>query len=980
MKRVPAYLLSFVDTDRDAFFGVPSLQVASAVSNLKHILRGMNQARGSVHVGGGCINVRIWVAALLLWCPVLSYAEVSSDHGGPNGGSIRPGNDPDACSGTNSGAIRYTSSQLQYCIGTTWTPFATASGTGAADRITSGTQVMSINQNSGNVSLTTGGTTWGYLGSGYSYLPRLQAQDVYISSTANNTLGFNNSGNGQAAMTFNRNANLMWQMGMQTAPTNNFFLYDLASGHDIIQAYPNGPLALMVAGGNVGIGTTAPASALHVNGEAQVGTSGVACAAANNGAIRYVAGDLQYCVGTTWREFASSTGATAAAAGVSGSIQFNSGGALAGRASPYIDANGNILTSATNVFIGNVATGRGYSGLIEGDATYSGFMNFTASGEPNLGYIGYGNQANGLPIVTYRSAPILLMASSTEVMRILPSRRVGINAPAPGAMLEVTNPTGLGSAAGTGTNFLRFSENNGNTSLFDISERRHTAGSNWTGTSMRMQRSIDATPMGFIDFGIDGKSANQGLGFGTSSTTQMALDATGNVGIGTKNPNFNLHVLGGAIGDVRTEGATYAKTSYKTTSSAANNKVWQIFADSTNNTFNLTTLNDAESGGAYALQVQRGTADAINSVSFPNGRVGMGTSSPDSALHVAAGNPVITVSSANTNGWSEIDLKNGRNAADQRNWNIASNGTTSNLDFRALNDARNAGPTVMSLVRTGSVGIGTSDPQTTLDVNGRIRSRDYLESVNGVWNNVYYDNATSTGRYRYNGYAHHFNMRADSDAVNLNMYPQGTANNPLPTGVNAMTWLQNGNVGIGTSSPANNHKLEVSSPYDAVYGISTNSSWSGIVGQNTGGGSAGLLGWGSWGVYCQVGSCGGVNAWTNTSDARLKDRVQTVPDTRGLAMVEKLRPVTFHWKDQARDAKQGQRLGFIAQEVEKLYPELVTTDPSSTMKSLSYAELVVPLTKAVQELKAENDRLKAANDNTQRQLDELRREIRATRH
>ena len=53
--------------------------------------------------------------------------------------------------------------------------------------------------------------------------------------------------------------------------------------------------------GSLGIGTATPQSALQVyNGEMQVGSSGAACSAANAGALRYAATQLQVCNGSNW--------------------------------------------------------------------------------------------------------------------------------------------------------------------------------------------------------------------------------------------------------------------------------------------------------------------------------------------------------------------------------------------------------------------------------------------------------------------------------------------------------------------------------------------------------------------------------------------------------------------------------------------------------------------------------------------------------
>ena len=75
-----------------------------------------------------------------------------------------------------------------------------------------------------------------------------------------------------------------------------------------------------------------------------------------------------------------------------------------------------------------------------------------------------------------------------------------------------------------------------------------------------------------------------------------------------------------------------------------------------------------------------------------------------------------------------------------------------------------------------------------------------------------------------------------------------------------------------------------------------------------------------------------------------------------------LRPVTYHWKNKKQD--QRQMVGFIAQEVEPLYPEAVGMGPNG-MKTLAYADLVVPLVKAVQQQQAEIEVIKLAGNKGQ---------------
>lgn len=60
--------------------------------------------------------------------------------------------------------------------------------------------------------------------------------------------------------------------------------------------------------------------------------------------------------------------------------------------------------------------------------------------------------------------------------------------------------------------------------------------------------------------------------------------------------------------------------------------------------------------------------------------------------------------------------------------------------------------------------------------------------------------------------------------------------------------------------------------------------------------------------------------WNNGSDVRLKDDIHAVPDA--LPAVLSLTGATWKWKDKAR-TKRG--IGFIAQEVEKIFPDAIST-------------------------------------------------------
>jgi hypothetical protein len=106
---------------------------------------------------------------------------------------------------------------------------------------------------------------------------------------------------------------------------------------------------------------------------------------------------------------------------------------------------------------------------------------------------------------------------------------------------------------------------------------------------------------------------------------------------------------------------------------------------------------------------------------------------------------------------------------------------------------------------------------------------------------------------------------------------------------------------------------------------------------------------------------GGIQATAvnNISDQRLKRHIR--PLTSALASVLALRGVRYEWNtlgvQRGGTAGAGQ-VGIIAQEVEKVFPELVSTGPDG-YKAVNYAQLTPVLIEAIKELAAQNEALKA---------------------
>lgn len=134
--------------------------------------------------------------------------------------------------------------------------------------------------------------------------------------------------------------------------------------------------------------------------------------------------------------------------------------------------------------------------------------------------------------------------------------------------------------------------------------------------------------------------------------------------------------------------------------------------------------------------------------------------------------------------------------------------------------------------------------------------------------------------------------------------------------------LVGGNVGIGTTSPGTT----------PLY-VSTTA---------TSGNIATFVSTGAGGAGCSI-------AWNGascSSDIRLKENITSIDSSNLLDDLLKVRPVHFTWK---KDSNHEKQTGFIAQELEKIFPEFVKTDTNG-YKQVNYAHFVSVLTSGLQEL------------------------------
>jgi hypothetical protein len=211
-------------------------------------------------------------------------------------------------------------------------------------------------------------------------------------------------------------------------------------------------------------------------------------------------------------------------------------------------------------------------------------------------------------------------------------------------------------------------------------------------------------------------------------------------------------------------------------------------------------------------------------------------------------------------------------------------------------------------------------------------------------------NNTASGGTAIRGFADGSN----SAAINAQSF-SGNAVRAQSQGGDAIRAAAGEGIGVNGSSGGNH----------GVKGQTNGSSSAGVFGQSlSGSGGVGVLGeaFGSGsGVFGRNNDSAGFagnfqgkvfssGGYFPSSDARLKKDIQGA--TYGLGQLLQLRPVTYHWKDGSSDRRL--QLGFIAQEVQKVLPELVsgddkvTGDPSK-MLTLNYDGLLPVVVKAVQE-------------------------------
>jgi len=271
---------------------------------------------------------------------------------------------------------------------------------------------------------------------------------------------------------------------------------------------------------------------------------------------------------------------------------------------------------------------------------------------------------------------------------------------------------------------------------------------------------------------------------------RVTIQSGGNVGIGTTTPEALLTLSKDADIAIR----------FNTTSAVTVARNWAI--DASRLAYgDLAVMQSTALGGD---PLAAGTARMYFDYS---GYVGIGTTSPESLLHISGGavdispgangnyNEGIRIHPAN-NDYSTIVIGavSGANGSGTGQWNFLRYPAANGNMFSILHNAAN----VMTMTTGSNIGIGTTTPVAKLDVNGTINS--------GTGHIYLSRNLTDLSARRNWGFV------TEQDTVGDFSIRESTSNVNDPAS-SRLTILSGGNVGIGTTSPG--AKLEVNGSINA---------------------------------------------------------------------------------------------------------------------------------------------------------------------
>ena len=356
---------------------------------------------------------------------------------------------------------------------------------------------------------------------------------------------------------------------------------------------------------------------------------------------------------------------------------------------------------------------------------------------------------------------------------------------------------------------------------FDIS-KNVGIGTNRPRSTLDVSGSIVATDINFTGNLLQNGILFSSGGGGGSSQWSNGLDLsiyynTGNVGIGSSNPSSKLDISGNVL--VRGNITPADNITYDLGSS--NNRWRDLYLSG--NTIDLggTRIQRNSNGkGIKVIDIIGNTLDSTFKDVLVDGSIGIGTITPLQKLDVS-GNALIrgNISGANISASGNISGANISASGNISGANISASGdiSTSNINFSGnlyqngvLFTGSGSGSSQWSdgsnnkiYYNSGNVGIGSSNPNTTLDVSGNAFIRGNISGANiSASGNISGANISASG---------------DISASNINfsgnlyqngvLFTGGGGSSQWSDGSNNTIYYNTGNIGIGTTIPTN--KLDV---------------------------------------------------------------------------------------------------------------------------------------------------------------------------
>ena len=333
----------------------------------------------------------------------------------------------------------------------------------------------------------------------------------------------------------------------------------------------------------------------------------------------------------------------------------------------------------------------------------------------------------------------------------------------------------------------------------------------------------------------------------------------------------------------------------------------------------------------------------------------------------------------------------------QTSWQITGNSNITNNNFIGTTNKtafkiRTNNAVRVTITSAGNTGIGTATPKSKLDVAGGITAySSYFTRLDGApgvsvgrsganYGTVGYGLTftDTTDRYRYNISDFSSMLTFRAGGFDFNTAPTGTAGNTILY-TTAMTILQNGNVGIGTNTPANRFSLQSSSfgkPVAFIENTDASTTSSGMFIKVAGFTGTYFIAFlsdnGSFIGHIDQANANNVN-YSTTSDKRLKNIIGT--SQKGLTDLMKIKVYDYSFKS---DPNKKVQSGFMAQELYEIFPQAVSKPRDSNEPAekdpwmIDYGRVTPLIIKSVQEQQQIIDELKKQNEKLQKQIDELK--------